>query len=334
MPKLNLWQIKNYNAEQIAGILLSFLQDFERKLSNPSYYGASLRDILGFEIAPVWLGKRVENGLLIGDGYVSTYGGDRPTPQLESLFTDAEKLLWKHELIRQDPTQSSSNFVLLTDAGLSMQVREDFSLRIQRRAQDITSMYRDSVFLMETRAGGDFACGTCFLLPTGDLLTCKHNVEDKEFTIHFSSDTQLDKGQFEVVEHKDRDLAVLRFRSKMFKDMLKDRKPLELGFGGHLQQSDELITMGYPKVALRMPELLVTTGVFQGFTTGYYKDQYVTFSNKIDGGYSGGPVISLYGQVVAVITESTEQASDSGGQGQASGTHYHGTPIEDAALLL
>jgi S1-C subfamily serine protease len=92
--------------------------------------------------------------------------------------------------------------------------------------------------------------------------------------------------------------------------------------------------MGYPKVAQRLSGLLTSTGSFQSLTTGYANDNFVTFSNRIDGGYSGGPVLSMYGQVVAVITESTEQANGSDGQGGAMGIHFHGTPIEEVKTIL
>lgn len=80
--------------------------------------------------------------------------------------------------------------------------------------------------------------------------------------------------------------------------------------------------------------MLVSNGTYSNHTKDYYGYECVTFTNSVDGGYSGGPIISMLGQVVAVVTESTEQARGTTGGVTAGGVHFHGTPIEEAKILF
>jgi hypothetical protein len=92
-------EIRKFDAEQIAGIILTLLQEFESRRINPSHYGGSLGSINHFELAPKWLGKNVKNGVLIGNGYATSYGGDRPSADLQDLFHDAVEILRKEGCI-------------------------------------------------------------------------------------------------------------------------------------------------------------------------------------------------------------------------------------------
>lgn len=327
-------EIKSYSSEQIAGIILTLLKKFETGELNPSYYHGCLGSILSFEINPKWLGKNVKNGIFIDTGYTTVYGGDPISENLRELYNDAVSILRNEGLIRQDPTQSSSNFVKLTPKGRDMSVSSNFQLHIKRTRQFIIGNCRDSVLLMETYLGDEISCGTCFLIDDGVLITCRHNIEGRNFTIIFDENTRLDNTNFDVSLHENRDLAVIRFQSKLFMSLIKGKKPLKIGSSSELVLGDDLITIGFPKVAQRHTELLVSDGTFQNFTKDYYDDKYVTFTNPIHGGYSGGPVLSLYGEVVAVITESTEEVTGTDEQATIRGIHFHGTPIEEILILV
>jgi S1-C subfamily serine protease len=334
MTKINKDAIHSFNAEQISGLLLTFLREFESGQSHPSYYGGHLNSIVYFEISPIWMGKNVQNGVLIGNGYVSSYGGDKPPAELQDLFDEAVSILYKEKLVKKEVDQSAE-FVKLTDLGKCIKISPSFFLRIQRRSQDIIRKYQQSVFLMETTdQKGDISCGTCFLLPDGRLLTCQHNVENRRFEIIFDEQTRLGDTNFIVQKHEQRDMSVLQFHSEMFRSLVMNKEPLQLGLSSDLEIGDALICMGYPKVAQRISEFLISEGTFQNKTKDYYGMDYVTFTNRIDGGYSGGPVINLFGEVVAVITESTEQAPGTNGQSGTGAAYFHGTPIEKANAIL
>jgi S1-C subfamily serine protease len=327
-------EIQQFDAEQISGLLLTILQEIDRKQLRTSYYEGSLESILSFEISPIWLGKNVKNGVLIGSGHVQVYGGDRAPEKLKELFDDAVDLLREQKLIRQDTSQHSSNFIKLTDNGKRMKIKDNFQLSIQRKPQAIVDKYEESVFLMETSLDGDISCGTCFLINNGLMVTCKHNIEGHNFKIFFDQTTFLDNTNFDVTMHETRDLAVIKFKSTMFRNMLKSKTPLEIGLSSELQSGDSLIAMGYPKVAHRHTRMHVSDGFYSNHTEDYYGMNYVTFTNTVDGGFSGGPVISSLGQVVGVVTESTEQAKGTNGGVTAGGVHFHGTPIEEAKILF
>jgi len=327
-------EIQQFDSEQIAGVILNILQEIDCKKRKPSYYEGSLGDILSFEISPIWLGKNVKDGLIHSSGVIQIYGGDRAPEKLLELFDDAVALLRHHKLIRQDTSQQSSNFIILTENGKSMKIKDDFQLTIPRQPQELINRYKESVFLMETSLGGDISCGTCFLIQNGLMVTCKHNIEGREFKIFFDSVTSLDNKHFDVTMHKTRDLALIKFKSTMFKNMLKSKTPLEIGLSSELILGESLIAMGYPKVAQRQTQMLVSNGSYSNHTKDYYGLDYVTFTNQVDGGYSGGPVISTLGQVVSVVTESTEQSKGTIGGVTAGGVHFHGTPIEEAKVLI
>jgi len=337
MRKIGKDEIQHYNAEQIAGMVLTILQEINQRKLNVSYYPGSTESILSFELAPIWLGKNVVNGCLVHDWGVSSYGGDSAPLKLQTLFNDAIGILKGEGLIRQDPTQRSSVFIQLTDKGRQMAISDNFELDLERDPRDLISYYSGSVFLIETVKDGDVSCGTCFLIEDGYIITCRHNIDGRKFTVYFDDDTKIEDSLFDVQFHPERDIAVLTFKSKKLEAIVQDTRPFSID-ESELIRGDQVITMGFPLVSQRKSQLLVDVGTFQSYTTAYLDDaKYLTFSNKIDGGCSGGPVISLRGKVVGIITESTEQSADSiGEKGVARGTsiYGHGTPISHVNDIL
>lgn len=333
LKKLNKDEIHSFSIEQMAGLILYILRENKSGRRRVGYYGSSTYSIVCFEISPIWLG--MENGTLKNaHGTIIAYEGDRPTKELMDIYERACYFLKIKELIRDDPTQNASEFVILTEQGEKININSNFELDLVREPQEIIRKFQKSVFLMETNYKGEISCGSCFLLEDNILITCRHNIEERGIKIIFNDNLEFDKTFFDITPHETRDLAILKFKDQTLNDLMKDFLPLNIT-NEKVELTEQLITLGYPKIAQRTTQLLTDLGICQGYTRDYWGNEYITFSNRISGGFSGGPVITLKGKVVGIITESTEQTTGSNAVNTSEGTtYYHGTPSEFVFDLL
>lgn len=322
-------EIMNYNAEQIAGIALKILQEIDRREKTVTYNEGSIKSILSFEFAPRWLGKEIRNGCLVfPNGGVTVYGGDQAPERLETLYVEGIEILRTEQLIKQDPMQRSSEYITITDKGRKMKINNAFELNINRKPEDIIDRYKKSVFQIETVKNNEISSGTCFLMEDGCLITCKHNVEGRKFTVLFDGTHHLVDSLFNVQLHLKCDLAKLTFKSERTRSIFNDIVPLQIE-EGELSLGEQLVTIGFPLISQRNPQLLPDVGIYQNYTESYRDgSKYLTFTNKVDGGCSGGPLISLRGKVVGVITEVTEQTSSTEGKrSEGSSIFRHAAPV-------
>lgn len=198
------------------------------------------------------------------------------------------------------------------------------SIGLQDQLFKLTHL-QNSVLLMETNKDNDIGCGSCFVTNGGVLVTCKHNIEVDRFKVFMNPQIPVEHTNFEIRCHPARDVAILIPTSREITQLARSLRPLDIE-DQTLQIGEDLITMGFPSIPLRLTQLLVDRGVFQNYTVDYFGNEYLTISNGISGGFSGGPIISLNGKVVGIITESTELNSDSKGTSPAQNNFGHGTP--------
>lgn len=107
-----------------------------------------------------------------------------------------------------------------------MNISNNFELNIEREPRDIISKYSNSVLLMETLKDGDVSCGTCFLIERDYLITCRHNIEGRKFSVFFDEDTKIDDSFFNVEFHPKRDIAILSFKAERLVAISKDLQHL------------------------------------------------------------------------------------------------------------
>jgi hypothetical protein len=197
------------------------------------------------------------------------------------------------------------------------------------KRRTLKQMYADykpsMVFVEVTMPSGDLSCGSAFHVGHGLVVTARHVVED-------SSRFQLvaeESGQKIAVERvsvpKDRrvDLAVLKtdfnldhYMSRVTHANDERRNSAKTDYipiGFHLDDwlGDEfvlskILMMGYPPIPTsRGPVLVATTGTVSAVIDKYTGPHpHFVISPIPRGGFSGGPILSEYGFLLGVLTES------------------------------
>lgn len=170
---------------------------------------------------------------------------------------------------------------------------------------------------------GDLSTGSAFHIGDGWLATAAHVLrggEIEEVVGHRDQKVQIDR----VIYHSDErvDLALLKTNLDLSHYLTKTTlvNPPEgclqtdhIPIGGHLDDwiGDELVLskvllMGFPPVPFsREPVLLAAEGEVNAVVDKYSGPHpYFIISCMGRGGYSGGPVLSEYGFLLGVLTES------------------------------
>lgn len=171
---------------------------------------------------------------------------------------------------------------------------------------------------------GDLSNGSAFHIGDGWLATAAHVVRDGEIeeivSEYCSQNLEIEK----IIFHSDDkvDLAIIKTDLDLAHYLTKTTivNPPEgfvqtdhLEIGGHLDDwiGDELVLskvllMGYPPIPFSNgPVLLASEGEVNAVVDKYNGPHpHFVISNMGRGGYSGGPVISEYGFLLGVLTES------------------------------
>jgi len=171
--------------------------------------------------------------------------------------------------------------------------------------------------------GGALQCGGAFHIGDGWLATARHVITDGaliELQQHDSMVLQHDQIIFAsddvdlALVHTDFDLTQYMTRTTI-KGYEQDWKEDHIIIGGHLDDwiSDdwmmltEVLLMGYPPIPLANERRLVAMrGEVNGVIDMYRGPRHPHFiiSPLPRGGFSGGPVITSYGALLGVMTES------------------------------
>lgn len=171
---------------------------------------------------------------------------------------------------------------------------------------------------------GDLSNGSAFHIGDGWLVTAAHVVNDGEIeeivSEYCSQDLEIEK----IICHSDEriDLAILKTNLDLNHYLTKTTihgapegfvQTDHIEIGGHLDDwiGDELVLskallMGYPPVPFSSgPVLLASEGEVNAVVDKYNGPHpHFVISNMGRGGYSGGPVLSEFGFLLGVLTES------------------------------
>ena len=131
-----------------------------------------------------------------------------------------------------------------------------------------------------------------FIAPNGYLITNNHVVEDRT---HFAiRDRHGDFYRAEVVaQDANRDLALLRVQGTF--------PSLKIARSDTVSKGQRVMAVGYPQVSIQGNESKVTDGVISSFSGVNNDPNWFQISTPIQGGNSGGPLVTESGQVVGVV---------------------------------
>jgi hypothetical protein len=137
--------------------------------------------------------------------------------------------------------------------------------------------------------------GTGFFVSNdGYLVTNNHVVEDKDN--HAIRDVQ---GRFYranvVASDPKRDLALLRVR------VTGKFATLPVADSRLVRKGQRVMTVGYPNISIQGNESKVTDGIISSFSGSRNDDEWFQISVPVQGGNSGGPLVTESGTVVGVV---------------------------------
>jgi hypothetical protein len=131
-----------------------------------------------------------------------------------------------------------------------------------------------------------------FISPNGFLVTNRHVVEGSSYYA-----VRDQKGNFYraevLVQDGYRDLAILRVYGTF--------PALKIVRADTMSKGQRVMAVGYPQVAIQGSESKVTDGVISSFSGINNDPNWFQISTPIQGGNSGGPLVTEAGQVVGVV---------------------------------
>ena len=137
------------------------------------------------------------------------------------------------------------------------------------------------------------ATGTGFFIATGGyLITNHHVIEDAtDFAIRDY------KGRFfkatVIARDANRDLALLKVNAAF--------PALSIANSESVSKGQRVLAVGYPQISIQGNESKITDGIISSFSGVKNDDNWFQISVPIQGGNSGGPLITENGGVVGVV---------------------------------
>ena len=150
----------------------------------------------------------------------------------------------------------------------------------------------------QTELGRGIGTGVV-IVDNGTILTNLHVVQGAErITVTFFDGTESPAGIVNI--QPDNDLAVLRATK-----LPDDLQPATMRSTGDLQPGDEVVAIGFPFGIGPSVSAGVISGLKRGFRSpegGQVMSNLIQFDAAVNPGNSGGPLITMDGQVVGIVT--------------------------------
>ena len=132
-----------------------------------------------------------------------------------------------------------------------------------------------------------------FVSQDGYIITNYHVVEGANEIIAITNDKRILKANF-VKGDPFNDIALLK--------VITTSKPLRISTDTSLGKGEEVLTLGYPLVAIQGQEPKATFGRINALTGIQGDIRFVQIDVPIQPGNSGGPLLNKKGQVIGVVT--------------------------------
>lgn len=147
---------------------------------------------------------------------------------------------------------------------------------------------------------GESGTGSGILINKNTILTCRHNIMDlKEYSCYIGDEA------IELLEHKVHevhDIGIIKLKiPKSF---------TSYPYFGNAYELDNTLTLGYPPLrGMREAALITQKGEINAISKDWQNCSCITISSTVRPGNSGGPVISLNGYIVGIVTQYANSAS-------------------------
>ncbi|HAX19572.1 MAG TPA: hypothetical protein DCY64_04730 [Hydrogenophaga sp.] len=152
----------------------------------------------------------------------------------------------------------------------------------------------------ETRKEKGFATGTGFFVSTqGHLVTNFHVIDgSNEITIKLPSSGQFVQARL-IQKDPANDIALLKIDATT--------RPIPIARQSLPSKGEEVLTLGYPLVAIQGQEQKATFGRINALTGIRDDVRFLQVDTPIQPGNSGGPLLDISGRVVGVVTATLDQ---------------------------
>ena len=142
--------------------------------------------------------------------------------------------------------------------------------------------------------------GSGILINKNTILTCRHNLTDLTSYKCFIKDYEL-----QIKAHKYHEVHDI--------GLVKLSMDLDIGpfpyFGPHYVL-DNILTLGYPPLrGMREASLISQKGEVNAISRDWQNCECITISSTVRPGNSGGPVVSLNGCIIGIVTQFANSAS-------------------------
>lgn len=172
--------------------------------------------------------------------------------------------------------------------------RQEVARRLQKIAED-----KKLQEAAETRRNAISTGSGFFVAPGGYLVTNHHVIEDAtDFAVRDN------KGRFYkatvIARDSNRDLALLKVNGAF--------SSLKIASSESVSKGQRVLAVGYPQISLQGNESKVTDGIISSFSGIRNDDNWFQISVPIQGGNSGGPLVTESGGVVGVVVATANVA--------------------------
>ena len=156
-----------------------------------------------------------------------------------------------------------------------------------------------SVFAQRTSTGTGF-----FITADGYFITCFHVVVNSgKITLQNLKGDKFDARAIAV--DRSNDLALLKVEPLASAPF----KPLPLVASGDVRRGAAIVTMGFPNINQQGIEPKVTDGIVNSFSGANNDQRVFQISAPVQTGNSGGPLITMEGNVVGVVASKLDAAA-------------------------
>lgn len=149
-------------------------------------------------------------------------------------------------------------------------------------------------------SNGIAGTGSGIIMNDKTVLTCRHNLTDLRSYRCFAGEHELPIESHNY--HEIHDIGIVK---------LKEKLPLSTFpyFGPHYVL-DNTLTLGYPPLrGMREAPLISQKGEINATSRDWHNCECITISSTVRPGNSGGPVVSLSGYIVGIVTQFANSAS-------------------------